>query len=142
MKRFTQLACLILIFSMVLAIPVFAAETGTRASDYFMASSCYLYIISNTEFEVWFDVTSIRMMDELGASEIKVQRSTDKQNWSTVQTYSKEDYPQMICTNTGSHADCVTYSSAESGYYYRAMVTLYAKNSTGIAEYIRYTSYI
>ena len=70
-------------------------------------------------------------MLELGASKITVQRrATDEENWSTVKTYYKADYSQMTDTNTGHHADCVPFT-ATSGYSYRAIVYLYARNSSG-----------
>ena len=69
-------------------------------------------------------------MTELGASEIQVQRSTDERNWTTVRTYYKANYSQMTDTNTASYANCVSYT-ATTGYYYRAVVTLYARNSSG-----------
>lgn len=134
MKKFTQVVCLFLIAVTVLAIPAFATE---RASNYFMSHSCYLWEVSDTEFQVWFDVAAVGIMDTLGASEIKVQRSTDKSNWETVATYT-----DFYAYNTGCHGDHVTYSSAESGYYYRAKVTFYAEKGNGIAKYTDYTSYI
>ena len=52
MKRFTQIICLLLIAAMVLAIPAFAAE---QASIFFSSHSCYLWEVSDSEFQVWFD---------------------------------------------------------------------------------------
>lgn len=134
MKRFTQAVCLLLVAIMILAIPTFAAE---QASDFFMSHSCYLWEVSDSEFQVWFNVTAVGAMDILGVSEIKVQRSTDKANWETVQTYSGI-YGYGVSYKSGH----VTYSSATSGYYYRAKVTFYAENDTGIGKYTDYTSYI
>lgn len=134
MKRFAQLMCALLMALMTLAIPTLAAE---QASDFFGSHSCYLWEISDSEFQVWFDVTAVDAMDVLGACEIKVQRSTDRSNWETIQTFTNlYDY------NTSFHGDHVTYSSATSGYYYRAKVTFYAENDTGTAKYTSYTSYI
>lgn len=134
MKRFMQFVCVILIVSTVLAVPVFAAE---QASDFFGSHSCYLWEISDSEFQAWFRVTAVEGMDVLGASEIKIQRSTDKTNWETVQTHTN-----LFAYDTGYHSGYVTYSSAEAGYYYRARVTFYAENSSGIGKYTDYTSYI
>lgn len=131
MRRLTRCICVILVLASLFTIPAVAAEQ--RSSDFFMCSSVYLWKISDTQFEVWFDVTAVQSMAELGASEIKVQRSTDKENWTTMQTYKKANYSQMIDTNTVAHADCVTYTYT-SGYYYRAIVVLYAKNSSGTGE--------
>lgn len=131
MKRFTRCVCLLLVCVMMFSTTAFAAETAEpRASDFFMYSSVYFWNTSGRNYEIWFDVTAVGTMAELGTSKIQVQRSTDNSNWTTVRTYYKEDYSQMVKTNTGHHDDCVSFT-ATAGYSYRAIVTLYAKNSSG-----------
>lgn len=137
MKRFYRCVCGLLAMAMLMVIPAFAAEE--RASNYFWSSSVYLHKTSATTFEAWFDVDAVSKMDELGASEIKIQRSSDGVNWTTMKTYTKESYSNLICENTGSHAACVSYTGT-AGYYYRAKITLYAKKGTGSAEWYRDTS--
>jgi len=134
MKRFFQILSLILIFAMVFSTTAFATEMpNPRGSDFFMASSVYFWHSSGSQYQIWFDVTAVDGMDELGAREIKVQRSTDLVNWTTVKTYTKASYPQMTTTSgTGNYMNYVTYY-ATNGYAYRAVVELYAKNSTGSA---------
>ena len=134
MKRFTQFVCLFLIASMILAIPVFAAE---QASNFFRSHSTYILEVSDTEFQAWFHVTAVEGMDVLGVSEVKIQYSTDRVNWDTAKTYSGQ-----YSYNTAYHNGYVTYSEAQSGYYYRAKVIYYAENENGSAEYINYSSYI
>lgn len=134
MKRLIQIVCILLVASMVLAIPVSAAE---QASNFFGSHSCYLWKISDTEFQVWFNVVALDGMDVLGASEIKVQCSTDATNWETVATHTN-----LFGYNTGTYGSHVTYSSAQSGYYYRAIVTFYAENDTGIGKYTDATSHL
>ena len=143
MKRFCKLFCLVLSIVMILAIPAHAAEANeSRSSQYFANSAVYLYKTSNTTFEAWFEVTCMRTMDKVGAKEIKIQRSSDNQNWSTVATYSMNDYSNLIRENKISHAACVTYTGT-SGYYYRAYYNLYAKdNDTGTGTWGRYSSSI
>ena len=133
MKRFTQCICILLVCAMMLTTTAFAAETvEPRGSDFFVGSSVYFWNTSGRNYEIWFDVTAKGTMTELGASEIRVQRSTDEVNWTTVRTYYKEDYSQMTDTNTGHHVDCVPFT-ATNGYSYRAIVYLYARNSSGSA---------
>ena len=142
MKRFTRCICLLLVCVMMFSTTAFAAETtDSRASNYFAASSVYFWNTSGRNYEIWFDVTAKGTMAELGTSKIQVQRSTDESNWTTVRTYYKEDYPQMIKTNTGHHDDCVPFT-ATTGYSYRAIVTLYAKNSSGGTGTMRETTAI
>lgn len=134
MKRFTQILCLILIAVTILAVPAYAAQ---QASMFFAKHSCYLWETSDTQFQVWFNVTATGGMDELGVSEIVVQSSSDGVNWSNEQTYYN-----LTASNTGYHSGHVTFSRAVSGNYYRARVTFYAENSDGTGEYTDYTSSI
>lgn len=141
MKRITQIICLVLVLSLTLTLPAAAAEISPWASSYFMSHSCYLWKISSTEFQVWFDVRAVATMDKLGASEIIVEKSSDGVNWEPMQTYSMSNYSGMTYLNTVGHSGCVTYDEATSGFY-RAQVTFYAKRGNGTAEYTDYTDTI
>lgn len=140
MKCFTKYICLLLVCVMMVTTTAFAAETvDPRASNYFAASSVYFWNTSGRNYEIWFDVTAVSTMAELGTSKIQVQRSTDESNWTTVRTYYKEDYSQMTDDNTVGYANCVPFT-ATTGYSYRAIVTLYAKNRSGGTGTMRETT--
>lgn len=139
MKRFAQFVSLILVFAIVMAVPAYAAES--RESAYFAKSSVYLWPTTGNTFEAWFEVTGTGTMQKIGANFIKIQRSSDNSNWTTVKTYSKNDYSNLIDSNSTSHSDYVTYTGT-SGYYYRAYIELYAKNSTGSGSVDEYTASI
>lgn len=140
MKNFLRLICIVLSLSICMALPASAdAGQNARASDYFHQISTYINRLNNTQFEVWFDLICVDRMDEIGASKITVQRSTDGTNWQNMFTYRSEHYPQMIAYNTVSHGACIPYHGT-LGYYYRGVVTFYAKNSSGIGEMYRYTN--
>lgn len=142
MKRLSKLICMLLAATMLLAFPAAAAENAEpRASSFFMSSDVYLYQTSSTQFEAWFEVSALGIMDKVGASEIKIQESSDGENWTTVKTYSKSSYTNLIREDSGVHSSYVTYTGT-TGNYYRAKITLYAENSTGFGERIRYTSSI
>lgn len=134
MKRFTQIICIALVFVMVMSTTAFAAEVPSpRASNFFMASSVYFWHVSGNSYEIWFDVTAVGTMTELGVSKIVVECSTDEVDWDDVKTYYKADYSQMTDDSTASYANCVPFTAAD-GYSYRAIVTLYARNSSGTGE--------
>ena len=142
MKRFIRGASLVLALVMVLTVPAFAAEpVQPRASSFFMQSSVYLCNVSGTSFEAWFDVTGLDIMDVIGAKYIKIQRSSDGSNWTTVKTFSKDTFTHLVDTDTFAHAAGVSYVGT-GGYYYRAHIQLYAENSTGYGTWDRYTSSI
>ena len=127
---------------MLLALPAQAAEVpDARSSNFFSNSAVYLYETSSTTFQAWFEVSGVRIMDKIGAKEIKIQRSSDNENWTTMATYTMDDHSSLICENTISHAACVTYTGSR-GYYYRAYIKLYAKDYVGSATWSRYTSSI
>ena len=124
---------------MLLSVPAQAADAqNTRASYYFGASSAYLYMTSETTFEAWFDVTCVRTMEKVGAQEIRIQRSSDNENWHTIRTVTMEDQPDLICENDVNHASCVSHGCLR-GYYYRARIQLYAYDGVGTGVWTRYT---
>lgn len=135
MKRFTRSVCVILIVALLAAVPV-CAEDGIApySSSFFMRYDTYLYAVSSTttttRFHVVFDVTGVGAMYELGAKYIEIQRSSDGENWTAMRTCTPTSYPQMLGYNTSSHVDYISYTGTK-GYYYRAYVEFYAKNSTG-----------
>lgn len=142
MKRVSRMVSLLLAVVMVLTVPVAAMENeNARASSFFGSSDVYLYQTSSTKFQAWFEVVALDGMDKLGASEIKIQESSDGENWSTVKTCTMANYSNLVCENTGAHASYVSYTGTV-GKYYRAKITLYAKNSTGTGYWTRYTSSI
>jgi len=138
MKRLVKSLCFVMALVMLFTTTAFAAES--RASNYFAMTSTYIDRLPDGELEIWFDVVAVGRMDQLGVREIKLQRSTDCSNWTTIKTYHRDDYAQMICTNTASHSDYVTYSNAKSRYYYRAFVEFYAKKGNGSSMYPVYTA--
>lgn len=148
MKKFLRSLCVVLIFSLLLAIPAYAdtqKDTGnnTRASKFFSSYAYGLTKTSATTFQIWFDVdANAALMQEIGVSEIVVYRSIDQENWFWVKTYTPEDYPEMIDTNTYSHAGNVLYRNAMPSGYYTANITFYAKNSLGIGKRDVYTQIV
>ena len=140
MKRFTNGICVLLVCVMVLSTAAIAAEpVEPRGSDFFLYSSVYFWRKTGQTYEIWFDVLGTDIMLELGARKIVVQRSTDGENWVTARTILKEDYPQMTEANSLRYANCVTFA-ATNGYCYRAIVYLYARNSTGIGSMMETTA--
>lgn len=130
-----------MVFALLMMIvqPANAAEVdNTRASSFFMCSSVYLLKTSDTTFDAWFEVSSTRTMDELGASSITIQKSYDGLTWESMITFTKETTSKLICTNTGLHGTCVKYAGTP-GRYYRAKIVLYARDGTSVGEMVEYT---
>ena len=140
MKRFIKGICVLLVCVMVLSTAAIAAEpVEPRGSDFFLYSSVFFWRKTGQTYEIWFDVLTKGTMQELGARKIIVQRSTDGENWVTARTILKEDYPHMTTTDNFDYANCVTFA-ATNGYCYRAIVYLYARNSTGMGSMMETTA--
>lgn len=141
MRKFIRIICLLLVVTSLVSVPAYAREQSERASLFFSAYRAYCSAASSTEIEVCFNVIGTGIMDEIGASEILVQRSSDQVNWTTVKTFSRANYSDMVVTNRGAHGATLSCTVA-SGFYYRAYVTFYASNSSGYGEKYYYTEII
>lgn len=137
MKKYIRIICVVMVALLLLAMPICAEEGSTYSSIFFGAYDSAIYASGRT-LEIWFDVVGNGMMDEIGVSNIKLQRSSNGSSWSTVKNFYPEDYPQMICEDTSIAYDYVSYTGSY-GYYYRAYVTFYAKNSRGSGKTFQYS---
>lgn len=136
MKQSVRFISLLMAIVMLLVSPAFAAEP--RGSDYIMSTCVYLDKTASNQFDVWHEVISIGMMNKLGAAEIKIQESTDGENWYAVKTITPADEPSMVSLNNFAYTASVSYTGV-SGRYYRARLIMFAENSTGRGEVITYT---
>lgn len=140
MKKFVRLVCMVLVCSLLLAVPAHAAAEDTRASIFFGSYGVDLAKTSSTSFDIWFDVTAnAAIMDVLGVSEILLYKSADAQSWQEIKMYSMDAYAGMVAYNTTVHGGHVSYNFATPGYYYTAYITFYATNSRGTGERYVYT---
>lgn len=141
MKKFIKGICLLLVMATLLSTSAFAAtssEPSGTYSLYFHSYCTYCCQISDNQLEVWFDVIAKENMEKLGAEKIKIQKSSDGENWLTVMTFLSSYYDHLLAENTDFHSDYVTYRGV-SGCYYRACVTIYAENNSGTSRITAYT---
>lgn len=106
-----------------------ASNASINASDYLSIYSATAIADSNGRVSIWFDVNATRVMDLVGASNIVVQVNNNGV-WSGVATYFGSSTNGMLASNTYSHVGKVTYQGTQ-GKQYRALVTVYASNSSG-----------
>ncbi len=64
-------------------------------------------------------------MSEIGFTDIKIQRSSDRTNWTTEKTVSDK-----IAEDTTSYSLVKYAVTVQGGYYYRVQLTHYAKEDT------------
>ena len=130
MKKIICTICLLLSVAILLSVSVSAEESSPYSSIFFGSYDSFIDVINNYRMEIWFDVVTNGTMDEVGVSSVVVERSSDGSTWTEMKEFLPENYSQMVCENTYFNYDYVPYYGIP-GYYYRAYVTFYAKDSRG-----------
>lgn len=137
-KTLLQLIAVMLSFSIVFSsgLAATANEIAPRASDYLEAYSTYGYAAGLGKVQIWFTVTGVNYMDEIGTLRIQLYESTDGENWTWLKTYQYTSYPEMLGYDKIYHSGHVQYSGT-IGRYYKAYVCIWAgKNGDGDTRYM------
>ena len=132
-----RIAILIIVVTLVtICNDVTASETSSRASDYINSYNSYVYNAAFGKIRVYFDVTGVHYMDDIGALNIKVYESTDGENWYWVETYSHDSTSQMLGQDEVYHSGYIEYGGT-IGRYYKAYVCIWAgKDGGGDTRYM------
>ena len=138
MKRLIRVVCLLLVAATLAAVPAAAQTPTTRASNYLAGYRAYCTLDSSTTLTVSFYVLGAGMMDEIGVNLVKVQYSSDQENWTTARTFRKSVDANMTVFNKAAHGAMLT-CTVPAGKYYRAYVEFYAAKDNGFAERYYYT---
>lgn len=99
------------------------------ASDYLTYYSAYALTESGGKVIIEFEVDGTGRMDLVGSSYIVVQEKSGS-TWKGISTYFGSVSNGMLDDSAYSHIGSITYTGTP-GKEYRALVTVYAKDSTG-----------
>ena len=131
-RAFRMVALLLVI---VLLLPVSAMAADVRSSLYLDSYGAYIYPAGWGKVQVWFSVNGVNDMDEIGALEIQLYESKDKETWTWVKTYDYTDYDDMLGYNNYYHDGHIEYNGT-IGRYYKAYICVWAgKNGQGDTRY-------
>ena len=119
-----------LFFAILMILSTSAFAIDTRASSRIATSSVRIKMGVDSNLWVYFSINAVYTMDDIGASRITIQRYSGSR-WITESTITPEDMPEMQASNELRHSAAVPYSPMYSGYSYRAVVTVYATDSSG-----------
>lgn len=114
----------VLLLAIVMLLPVNAMAAEPRSSLYLDSYSAYVYNAAWGKIQVWFDVTSVYDLDEIGALEIRMYESTDNESFTWVKTFDYTDYSDMLGYNNYTHTGHVEYRGT-IGRYYKAYVCIW-----------------
>lgn len=143
MRQITRAIAVLLLFSMLLPTTTFATDIISPCSSAYLQSygTNLSVAAGTTKLQISFSVRGTKTLDEIGAKQINLQRSTDGVSWTTMKIFWPSDYPRMLGTNTIFHNSYVEYAVSK-GFYYRAYIKIWGgKDGGGDSRYV-YTNTI
>ena len=144
MRKAINSLALLLAITVLLTMPVYAAENDQIMpceSEVLSRYTGYLSVSSGNEIKICFVVMGTQSLDKIGALIIEIQRSSDGESWTTVETYECADYANMMATTSYTCGSYVTHYG-EYGYYYRAKVTFLGQKGNIVYTPTIYTDMI
>lgn len=108
----------------------FASAADARSSDYLDSYVASVVPKSGGKIVVCATVDAIVNATMIGVTDVYLYESSNDVDFTCVEHFSYEDYPDMVSTGRGFHADVATYNGTVGKYYYAA-VYVYAGTSAG-----------
>ena len=108
-----------------------AAIAAVKSSSYLDSYRATVTAQSGGRMAITVDVIGCGVMDEIGASAIYLYESQDNVNFYQVGTYSHNNYPAMMVSNSFHYYDTPITYNGTPGYYYKASVYVYAGKNGG-----------
>lgn len=136
--KMLRLLAIVLVVALILSPCAYAtnATVAPCASYYLDSYNTYIYPAGLGKIQVWFTVTGVNYMDDIGALTIRLYESTDNTTWTRVHTYKYETTNGMLGYDKVYHSGHVEYQGT-IGRYYKAYVTIWAgKDGDGDTRYM------
>ena len=129
-RKYTAILRLIAVLLVVtLTLPVGAGATAVgsvqpRGSYYLDSYNAYVYPAGNGLVQVWFTVTGVDYLDELGTLTIQLFESPDNINWYRAISFTNDYTPSMLGYDEIYYSGHVDYQGVK-GRYYKAYVCIW-----------------
>lgn len=101
-----------------------------NASDYFSVTDVWATAQSGGKILVEFDINATHQMLEVGAKKIYIYEQQSNGDYEIVKTYSSDEKPDFMNTNSAFGGGEVTYQGTP-GVNYFATLALYARDRYG-----------
>lgn len=130
---FTKVTALLL--TLIMVCPIGASAVEPRASYYLESYNAYPYSAGWGKVQIWFTVTGVDYMDDIGSLSIEIYESTDNSNWTWVASHTNGNTPSILGHDAIYYQSHVEYQGVV-GRYYKAYVCIYAgKDGAGDTRY-------
>lgn len=120
----------LLFLAALLVLSTSALAIDMRASSRIDRSSAKVRAGTGGKLWAYFSITATSTMDDIGASEIVIQRYNGSR-WVTESTITPTDEPEMQTCNASRHSASIIYTPKYSDCTYRIVVSVYATDSSG-----------
>ena len=132
-----RVLAVLLVFVLITPVNANASTNVTpRASYYLTSYNTYIYPAALGKIQVWFSVTGVDYMDDIGVLTVQIYESTDNENWTWKKTYRHDSTAGMLINDDYFHSSYVEYSGT-IGRYYKAYVCIWAgKDGAGDTRYM------
>ena len=107
-----------------------ASAATVRSSDYLDSYGWSVTAAPGGVIVVSANVNAVIRATEIGATDVYIYESSNDVDYTCVEEYHAEDYPEMLDSGRHFNSDGATYEGTPGKYYY-AVVYVYAGNSTG-----------
>ena len=134
-KRIFRIVAIIIVLATLFTSSAYAEVQPMRNSKYIDSYCAYLYSDKANYVQVWFEVNANIASNQVGVTQIILQKSSDLESWTPVKTFYSSAYPNMLASNAYlnvSHVDSIV----TGGYYYRAGVNIYVENGGSDSRFI------
>ena len=134
-KRTLRIVAIVIVLATLFTSSAYAEVQPLRNSKYIDSYCAYLYSDKANYVQVWFEVNANTASNQVGVTQIILQKSSDLESWTPVKTFYSSAYPHMLARNAYlnvSHVDSIV----TGGYYYRAGVNIYVENGGSDSRFI------
>ncbi|MBO5953535.1 MAG: hypothetical protein J6Q53_05400 [Oscillospiraceae bacterium] len=127
---------MVLVLAMPMSVSAAVIEPVQPCASYYLDSyNAFVYPAGSGKVQVWFSVTGVNYMDELGALTIQLYESTDNSTWEWVDAYTHDRTSGMLSYDDIYHSGHVEYQGV-AGRYYKAYVCIWGgKDGDGDTRY-------
>ena len=120
------------VLSIVLCVGTFVLPTSARSSWYLDSYRAWLTAESNGKILVTVDVQGTGDMEKIGATRIEILESKNNgASWTQYRVFLSSIFPEMLTSGDYLNYDTPLSFTGNPGYKYCAIVTVYARDSTG-----------
>ena len=143
MKR-TMMRLLALVLAVAMVLPVLGNAEATqtaqpRANTHIHDYDATVQAKGSGKIQAYYKVWGMGTMTDIGAETVQIYESTDGTNWTWKKSFRYINIPELMGHGVSEYEYTLDYQGV-TGRYYKAHVTLLARNASGEETRIFFTA--